>query len=253
LRITAVLVAEVPFTCTNVNGAFEALTSDRGYTMAEQIPFGTNSFAENPEPRCPCVLLLDVSGSMAGAPISALNVALTAYREDVLADRLAAKRVEVALVTFGGQVQTVCDFTTMEGFHPPTLAAAGETPLGEAVRQGIDMLARRKQEYKAHGISYYRPWLFLFTDGAPTDEWQSAADQARQGEAAKAFTFFAVGVEGANLEVLKQFSARPPLPLKGLQFREFFLWLSRSQSSVSRSKPGEGIQLPKPTWTSIEI
>jgi hypothetical protein len=30
-------------------------------------------FAENPEPRCACVLLLDTSGSMAGEKIDALN------------------------------------------------------------------------------------------------------------------------------------------------------------------------------------
>jgi hypothetical protein len=26
--------------------------------MTEQIPFGTTEFADNPEPRCPCLLLL---------------------------------------------------------------------------------------------------------------------------------------------------------------------------------------------------
>jgi uncharacterized protein with von Willebrand factor type A (vWA) domain len=31
----------------------------------------TVEFAENPEPRCPCVLLLDTSSSMRGAPITA--------------------------------------------------------------------------------------------------------------------------------------------------------------------------------------
>ena len=30
-------------------------------------------FVDNPEPRCPCVLLLDVSGSMTGSRIQALN------------------------------------------------------------------------------------------------------------------------------------------------------------------------------------
>jgi hypothetical protein len=33
--------------------------------MAGQQPFADVSLATNPEPRCPCVLLLDVSGSMA--------------------------------------------------------------------------------------------------------------------------------------------------------------------------------------------
>ncbi|MGU0160542.1 hypothetical protein ACVXHB_10025, partial [Escherichia coli] len=37
--------------------------------MSEQITFATSDFASNPEPRCPCILLLDVSGSMSGRPI----------------------------------------------------------------------------------------------------------------------------------------------------------------------------------------
>lgn len=32
----------------------------------EQIPFGAAEFADNPEPRCPCLLLLDTSVSMRG-------------------------------------------------------------------------------------------------------------------------------------------------------------------------------------------
>jgi uncharacterized membrane-anchored protein YhcB (DUF1043 family) len=39
----------------------------------DQVPFGTDSFAENPEPRVPCVLLADVSSSMAGQRLSSLN------------------------------------------------------------------------------------------------------------------------------------------------------------------------------------
>ncbi|MCL4678127.1 MAG: hypothetical protein KJ017_05990 [Alphaproteobacteria bacterium] len=38
--------------------------------FAAQVPFGTDSFADKPEPRCPCLLLLDTSGSMSGAPIT---------------------------------------------------------------------------------------------------------------------------------------------------------------------------------------
>jgi uncharacterized protein YegL len=224
--------------------------------MLDQLPFGTNSFAENPEPRVPCILLLDTSGSMIGTPISELNAGLLVYKDELAADSLASKRVEVAIVTFGGHVQTVCDFTTAEQFFPPTLQGSGETPMGAAIRQAIDMLQDRKQVYRSNGIAFYRPWLFLITDGAPTDEWKSAAERVRQGEASKAFSFFAVGVEGADFDTLKQLSVREPLRLKGLRFRDLFQWLSNSQQSVSRSSPGDAVLLPNPTtpggWASID-
>jgi len=222
--------------------------------MAEQIPFGTNDFAENPEPRCPCVLLLDTSGSMKGDPINELNAGLVAYKDELAADLLASKRVEVAIVTFG-PVQTVQDFTTAEQFNPPTLATTGDTPMGAAINQAIDMVANRKQTYRSSGIAFYRPWIFLITDGGPTDTWHEAAARVREGETSKAFSFFCVGVAGAKFDVLKQISVREPLQLKGLRFRDLFQWLSNSQKSVSRSTPGDHVPISNPAtpegWASV--
>ena len=212
----------------------------------DQMPFRHASFAENPEPRVPCVLLVDVSQSMDGAPIKELNAGLAFYKSSLVGDSLAAKRVEVAVVVFGGQVKTVWEFTTAENFSPPTLATSGDTPMGAAIHYGIDMVQARKQIYRSNGIAFYRPWLFLITDGAPTDEWQSAADRVRQGEASRAFSFFVVGVNNADFAVLRQIAVREPLHLKGLQFRDLFLWLSNSQQSVSHSSPGDNVPLTNP-------
>lgn len=60
--------------------------------FSEPISFGTDNFADNPEPRCPCLLLLDVSGSMSGNPIRELNEGLKIFRDELMADPLAAKR-----------------------------------------------------------------------------------------------------------------------------------------------------------------
>lgn len=68
------------------------------YDELDQVSFGAESFAENPEPRCPLLLLLDTSYSMAGAPIAQLNDGLATLRSDLLKDELAAKRVEIAVV-----------------------------------------------------------------------------------------------------------------------------------------------------------
>ncbi len=142
--------------------------------MSEQILFGTDSFVDNPEPRCPCMLLLDISGSMAGSAIAELNAGLTTFKDELAADSLAMKRVEVGIITFG-PVRTEAHFQTAASFYPPTLTSQGDTPMGEAIRQGIAMVNDRKAEYRRNGIAYYRPWIWLITDGGPTDEWQSAA------------------------------------------------------------------------------
>jgi uncharacterized protein YegL len=219
--------------------------------MSGQISFGTSEFADNPEPRCPCLLLLDVSGSMQGKPLEELNAGLAAFREELAADALAMKRVEVGIVTFG-PVQTALSFQGASTFYPPTLVAQADTPMGAAIKQGLELVRQRKDEYRANGISYYRPWIFLITDGGPTDEWQSAAAAVREGEASKAFAFFAIGVQGANMDILKQLSVREPLRLDGLRFRDLFSWLSSSLRSVSRSTPGAEVPLETPQgWASV--
>lgn len=235
-----------------MNGA--AITHSTLLAMSGQIQFGTDDFAENPEARCPVLLLLDTSGSMGGAPIAELNAGLVTLKDELLADSLAAKRVELAIVTFGpAQVQH--DFTGASSFSPPTLTAQNDTPIGSAISQGLELLRQRKDTYRANGIAFYRPWVFLITDGGPTDNWQHAAAAVRHGEETKSFSFFAVGVQGARMDILAQLSpARPPLTLQGLRFRDLFVWLSNSMKSVSRSTPNTEVPIENPTaaggWAS---
>src|SRR5262245_57616733 len=118
----------------------------------EQIPvshsFQAVEFAENPEPRVPCVLILDISTSMQGPRIHELNAGLEVYRDELMADALAAKRVEVAIVTFGGRVTRLVEFTSAADFNPPKLQVIGGTPMGEAIKVALDMIEERKNSYR---------------------------------------------------------------------------------------------------------
>lgn len=217
--------------------------SDHTYNYDEQQPFAAAEFAENPEPRCPCVLLLDTSGSMIGESIDELNKGLQTFRRELFNDSLSMKRVEVAVVTFG-PVRVIQDFTTADQFNPPRMEAAGDTPLGAAVGHGLKLLKRRKEVLRNNGIKLFRPWIFLMTDGAPTDKWQHLPPVIQNGEENKSFSFFALGVRNANFEVLRQIAVREPLKLSGVRFHEFFLWLSASLKNVSRSTPGDKVSVP---------
>lgn len=211
----------------------------------EQVPFTDAGLADNPEPRCACLLLLDNSGSMRGNPISQLNEGLKVFRDELASDALAAKRVEVGIVTFG-PVKIETDFISAQQFMPPNLIDNGDTPMGEAIETGLNMLRSRKDAYKTNGISYYRPWVFMITDGGPTNSWRRAAQLVKEGEQSKAFSFYAVEVEGANFDVLRQIAVKEPLKLKGLQFRELFAWLSSSLGSVSKSTVNDQVPLENP-------
>ena len=112
----------------------------------DQIPFAYPDLVANPEPRCPCLLLLDTSGSMHGIPIDQLNQGLRFFKQELSSDDMAMQRVEVAVMTFG-PVQLISEFQTADIFQPPSLSAAGDTPMGAAIVQGLEMLEARKAIY----------------------------------------------------------------------------------------------------------
>lgn len=212
-------------------------------------------FAENPEPRCPCVLLLDTSGSMQGTPIEALNQGLLSFKDELTKSSLASRRVEVAIITFDSNVSVVQDFVTADQFNPPILTAQGLTTMGSGINKALDIIQERKAQYRSNGIAYYRPWVFMITDGEPQGEMDDIVEQASRrlqaDEANKRVAFFTVGVENANMTRLNQIAVRTPLKLQGLNFVEMFVWLSASMSTVSQSKVDEQVALPPIGWNSI--
>ena len=78
------------------------------------------------ERRLPIYLLLDCSGSMAGAPIQAVQRGVEMFAREVRQDHYAAATVHVGIITFASTAQMVTNGLVPIGqFQPPQLSAGG--------------------------------------------------------------------------------------------------------------------------------
>jgi uncharacterized protein YegL len=211
----------------------------------DETAFTDACFVENPEPRCPCVLVLDTTAVLEPRALAELNAALEQFREELLSDELASKRVEVAVVTYPPS-RTAAPFSLPEDFAAPELrpdVSGEQATLVDALELAIGLVSERKEAYKRGGVQYYRPLVFLVTTGGALD-FEAASDLVRDGESGGAFVFQAVGVQGANMRRLELLSTREPVVLESLRFRELFRWLGRSLQVVSRSHVENEVELP---------
>ena len=215
------------------------------------------SLLANRQRRTPCVLLLDRSYSMEGEKIRRLNAGFEVFRQDIQRNPVASQSVDLCVISFG-PVKLERDFAALSENETMQLKASGATPLRQALELAMLKVTERKQSYQQHGISYYRPWIFLLTDGEPTDDAGHGSDGYKAllpplelAAREQKFTLFTVGVNVSQHgravldELSRPFKGRC-LDLDNLKFEEMFLWLSASLSRVSQSAPGDLVQLVDP-------
>jgi len=152
--------------------------------------------------------------------------------------------VELEVITFGGDVSIVAPFAPVNVINDnqPQLEASGGTPLGEALTLATKELKERRRLYKSKGISSYKPWVVLMSDGEPNDDWEEPAKAMRSLGEQRKLQYIGIGIgEDADFDTLHAILPEHPGPvkLKGLCFREFFSWLTDSLKSVSASSVAE--------------
>jgi uncharacterized protein YegL len=221
---------------------------------------------ENPDPRVACVVLVDVSGSMQGQPIAALERGYAAFTHYLHTDTLASKRVEVAVVAFGSVATVLVPMQEARMLEPANFQASGRTNMAAGIHLALDIIEERKAAYKMAGLQYYRPWILVLTDGEANPEgFDQAVARLNATEMARGVTVFAVGAGPyVNYHQLSRLSVqRSPAPLDGLKYEELFEWLSASLSNVSNSTEfarndeglyamGDQISLPPLSgWTTV--
>ena len=229
--------------------------------LLHEDELGDVEFADNPEPRCPVLIVADCSGSMAGRPISAMNQGVDDLYQAIIDDEIARNRVEVALLSFATEARIERDFATVSAEGRTKIAAGGVTNMHLAIQLGCDLLEERKERYRLNGVPYFRPIMVLFSDGLPTGS-QTETAEANQRlvsmENEGMLTIFKVGVNSQAVQALLSALPNPnsafqPQQLDNLRFSDFFVWLSKSVSAISRSTPGDSVNLPSADWATIRV
>lgn len=200
-------------------------------------------FAENPEPRCPVLLLLDTSSSMRGNPINNLNEAIKIFIAEILQDDQASLSVELSIYSFSSEVNRLEEFGSVDSLEFKELTAHGNTMMYSAIDKAMDYIEETKKVYKANDIAYYRPWMIIITDGQASDYSKEIAQRFKEEESSGKFVAYIIAVgSGINKNQLKELSNNPPIALDGLNFKELFVWLSSSVKEVSREVVGAAIE-----------
>ena len=193
--------------------------------------------------------------------MEAMNRGVGDLYQAIVDDEIARNRVEVALLPFSTQAGVERDFGTVFEPEPTAMAAGGATNMHLAIQKGCDLLEDRKEQYRRGGVPYFRPIMVLFSDGFPTSPG-SDIEQANQRmvdlENESRLTIFKVGVNAEAVQAMLRVLPNPnsrfqPQQLDNLRFSDFFVWLSKSVSAISRSTPGEAVNLPPTDWTTINV
>ena len=208
-----------------------------------------------------CVLLVDTSTSMSGAAIDELNEGLRAFGEALMSDAQASGAADVCVINFNTEVTVEVPFSPAADYVAPTLSAGGLTALNEAIITGLDAIEQQKATYRQLGVDYYKPWLFLLTDGSATDTEFDADAHQRLAEALanRKVNFFPMGIGAdADIQALKSYTANgngPVLKAEKNNFKEAFVWLSNSMAVPLNSQVGEKTaDLPEtPPCMTIEL
>ncbi len=216
--------------------------------------------ARNKDQKCPVVFLLDTSGSMDGAPINELNNALIKIKDEILCDPILANRLEIGIVAFDDEARIERPIDLISGETAfPTLSVGGLTNLVSGMNLAISIIEDRKAFYKSNSEQYYRPFIVLITDGAPTNTTEEieALDVLIQSKSdEKRFIFLPFGTEGADMQLLAKINAQTAdqrLKKEGTSFLmkdftkcvEVFQFVSASiASAMNPSSPVE-VTLPQ--------
>jgi uncharacterized protein YegL len=181
--------------------------------------------------------LIDVSESMVGEPIEQVQDGMATIIQELRTDPYALETVYISIIAFAGKAKKLTPLTELYNFYPPKLPVGGGTSLGAALDFLMRDIDSSVVKTTAESKGDWKPVVFLFTDGNPTDDYERAFERWNKHFRGKVnLVVISIGYN-ADMKILGRISDHVLL-LKNTDaesFRRFFKWVTASIKTSSAS------------------
>lgn len=207
--------------------------------------------------RLPIYFLIDISESMVGEPIEQVQEGIAAIIKELKTDPYALETVWVSIIGFAGKSRVITPLQDVITFYPPKIPVGSGTSLSKGLEELMYSIDNDliKTTYERKGD--WKPVIFLFTDGIPTDDSARAVERWNSKYRSRCNLIIISVGDNTNVNLLGKLSEQVLL-FKNTDtdsYKEFFKWVTASIRATSENinhNNADGINLSKSNPEIIE-
>lgn len=187
--------------------------------------------------RLPIYFLIDVSESMAGEPISQVEEGMETIVRELKSDPFALETVFLSILVFAGKAKTLSPLTDLISFYPSKFPIGSGTSLTNGLKHLKEVLNQNKINADKFTKPDWKPIVFLFTDGVPTDDSKDAILDWKANWSDKTILVAVSFGDEENAHFLNQLTDNVLLFKNSTpaHYRHFFKWVTSSILTSTRS------------------
>ena len=192
--------------------------------------------------RLPVYFLIDVSESMVGDQINSVEEGISHVIQELKKDPYALETVFISIIVFAGKAKTIIPLTDIITFYPPKFSIGSGTNLGDGIGQLMFEMRKNHVPTTPDKKGDWKPIVFLFSDGAPTDRPENAFNEWKKQWAGKC-SLIAISLgDSESIVKLKELTEEVYLvnDTTASTYKNFFKWVTASIKASSISVADKG-------------
>ena len=179
---------------------------------------------------------------MVGTPIEQVQDGMATIINELRTDPYALETAWVSVIAFAGKAKMLSPLEELYKFYPPKFPIGGGTSLGTALNFLMDEMDHSLQKTTMEVKGDWKPIIFLFTDGNPTDSVEKAFERWNN-KYRRHCNLIVVSIgDNVNTQLMGRISDNvlQLTSTNAQSFKEFFKWVTASIKTTSVSVTGTG-------------